>query len=418
MEVQIPDQLHQHDLKRKNSKPYVCHGCRELGSGLKFRCEQCNFNLHEECAHVKQTTTHDLYDKNNIFKFFRKPPDHHSIIYCTVCGGLVEGYVYYCEELELCMHPRCHSLPSKFKLYHLEFMLRDRDQVSTGCLRCKERRHDGTDFGIQNGWSYASKCNKYNFHVYCASQFIFSQERKGFLLGNSLEQSIRGFVEVYLGDILKRQRNIVMSFVITNLVLELLSALLDQVPSTTNKTQLALFGMLISFVAMLTCILDFIYEVQTQKPIWRWSSTLPFPWYYYRDEGRKLFGTFKDVVGFICAICQCVVAMNQDTQKPLCGKEIYPSSDIPTEDEMEPFNQDTQKPLCEKEIYPSSDIPTEDEMETYMEPYSSQDFVYFDDETLDDLYSMRESMQQYSTSMNELNSEYVNMAEDVARNLP
>ncbi|TXG49742.1 hypothetical protein EZV62_025617 [Acer yangbiense] len=232
--------------------------------------------------------------------------------YCAVCGRSVDGFVYYCEELELCMHPRCHSLPSKFKFYHLEFMLRD--QVSSVCLRCNKRRHEGTSIsGFQDNFmslrSYVSKCNKYNFHVLCAFQLIFSQEYKGVPLGNNLEQSIRGFVEIYLGDILKRQRrrNIVMSFVITNLVLELVSALLDQV-SSANKTQFALFGMLISFVAMLICILEFIYQVLTQKPIWRWSSTLPFPWYYYRDEGWKPFGTFKDIVGLICALCQCVVA--------------------------------------------------------------------------------------------------------------
>ena len=100
-----------------------------------------------------------------------------------------------------------------------------------------------------------------------------------------------------------------MSFIITNLVLECISALLDQVSSSVNKTQCALFGMLISFVAMLTCILEFIYQVRTEKLIWRWSSsTLRFPWYYYRDEGRKPFGTFNDIFGFICALCQCIVS--------------------------------------------------------------------------------------------------------------
>ena len=100
-----------------------------------------------------------------------------------------------------------------------------------------------------------------------------------------------------------------MSFVITNLVLELTSALLDQVSSSpVNKSQRALFGMLISFAAMFMCIVELIYEFRTEKLIWRWRGTLPFPWYYYLDQRRKPFGTFKDIVGLVCALCQCVFA--------------------------------------------------------------------------------------------------------------
>ncbi|TXG49739.1 hypothetical protein EZV62_025614 [Acer yangbiense] len=43
-----------------------------------------------------------------------------------MCGGLVEGFVYYRERLKKYLHPCCHSLPSKFKFYHHEFTLRDK----------------------------------------------------------------------------------------------------------------------------------------------------------------------------------------------------------------------------------------------------------------------------------------------------
>ncbi|KAK1572392.1 hypothetical protein Q3G72_032029 [Acer saccharum] len=298
-EIFLPE-FHPHNLQLKTyNNQYGCDGCREYGFGLRrFRCGWCDFDLHEECAHVKQTTTHDLYN-NNIFKFFPQPPDHHSKIHCTVCGYAVEGFVYYCEELELCIHPCCHSLPSMFKFYHLEFTLRDR--VSSTCLWC---RNDSI-----GGLSYVSKCNKYNFHVSCTKHMMHLEFFKEVHLGNSLEQSLQCCLEIHLGGILKRQkrRKIVMSFVITNLVLELSSAILDQVSSSVNKTKFALSGMFISLVAMLTCILEFIYQVQTEKPIWRQSSALPFPWYYDRDEGRKPFDTFKDIVGFFCALCQFVL---------------------------------------------------------------------------------------------------------------
>ncbi|TXG49735.1 hypothetical protein EZV62_025610 [Acer yangbiense] len=189
MEENFLPEFHPHNLERKiYNNRYECDGCREPGFGLRrFRCEQCNFDLHDECAHVIQTTTHDFY-KNNIFNFFRKPPDH-SIV-CTMCGLSVYGFVYYCEKLKSNLHPCCRSLPT-----------------------------------------------------------------------------------------------------------------------------------------MLTCILELIYEFRKENLIWRWSSVLPFPWYYYRDQGRKPFGTFKDIIGLVCALCQFVLATNQEIEKPSCENETRESTD-------------------------------------------------------------------------------------------
>ncbi|KAK2633716.1 hypothetical protein Ddye_028508 [Dipteronia dyeriana] len=135
-EIFLPE-FHPHNLQRKiYNNQYGCDGCREYGFSLtRFKCKQCDFDLHEECAHVKQNTTHDLYN-NNIFKFFPKPRHHQSIIHCAVCGDSVKGFEYNCEELELCMHPRCHSLPSKFRFYHLEFMMSLDSFMSSECLWC------------------------------------------------------------------------------------------------------------------------------------------------------------------------------------------------------------------------------------------------------------------------------------------
>ncbi|KAK0593275.1 hypothetical protein LWI29_034081 [Acer saccharum] len=300
---------HLHELKLKSyNKLYRCNGCRELGFGLRFRCEQCNFNLHKECAHADQTTSHDFF-KNDTFKFFSKPPDRQRRTCCHGCGRDAIGFVYHCEDIGWYLHPCCHSLPCRLKFDYVEFRLRNR--VTSTCLWCNKSWSEGTVSVIQ-GWSYVSECKKYNFHVFCATEMMFQEYEKGVHLGNSLEQSLQGFLEIYLGGIMKRQRrrNIVMSFVITNLVLELTSALLDQVSSSpVNKSQRALFGMLISFAAMLMCIVELIYEFRTEKLIWRWRGTLPFPWYYYLDQRRKPFGTFKDIVGLVCALCQCVDAM-------------------------------------------------------------------------------------------------------------
>ncbi|TXG49746.1 hypothetical protein EZV62_025621 [Acer yangbiense] len=109
------------------------------------------------------------------------------------------------------------------------------------------------------GLSYVSNCKKYNVHVYCAIRMMLQQCEKGVHLRNSLKQSIQGFLETYLGGILKRQRRrrkIAMCFVIIHLVLELVSAVLDQVSSSVNKTQCALFGALYHFHGIIIEIKD------------------------------------------------------------------------------------------------------------------------------------------------------------------
>ncbi|TXG49749.1 hypothetical protein EZV62_025624 [Acer yangbiense] len=195
---------------------YECDGCKYVGFGSSFRCEQCDLDFDEELAH----TSHDFF-KYNLFKFFPKLPNDHSK-FCAGCGRLVNRFVYYCAELKDYLHPCCHSLPSKFKFYHVEFRLRDRSNTSV-CLWCKKSKLQGITYGIK-GWSYVSKCNKYNFHVGCATRMMLQQGKERFNLRNSLEQSFYGLLETYIGGILRRERrrNIVMRFVITNLVLEAL----------------------------------------------------------------------------------------------------------------------------------------------------------------------------------------------------
>ncbi|KAJ0038021.1 hypothetical protein Pint_22387 [Pistacia integerrima] len=90
-------------------------------------------------------------------------------------------------------------------------------------------------------------------------------------------------------------------FVITNFVLEVPSAVLDQL-SSTHKAQYELFAMLLSFVALFICITELIYKGQKGQFIWRW-----LPWFYNASQNYKPFGSFKDFVGSVCALCQCIV---------------------------------------------------------------------------------------------------------------
>ncbi|KAL5787218.1 hypothetical protein ACOSP7_004167 [Xanthoceras sorbifolium] len=94
------------------------------------------------------------------------------------------------------------------------------------------------------------------------------------------------------------------TFVITNSALEVISTVLDQL-SSVNNSGYAIVGMSISFAAMLICIVELIYKGKKENVTWRWKESLP--WFYHPLPSELPFGTFKDIIGFVCALCQCIV---------------------------------------------------------------------------------------------------------------
>ncbi|KAK2644550.1 hypothetical protein Ddye_019745 [Dipteronia dyeriana] len=79
-------------------------------------------------------------------------------------------------------------------------------------------------------------------------------------------------------------------FVITNIVLESMSSIFTQL-SSKQKPQYALFGMLLSYLALLICVIELIYEGHRhqQKPIYRRG---------------KSFATLNNIVALACALGQ------------------------------------------------------------------------------------------------------------------
>ena len=79
----------EHELELKNyQKPYICDGCKEDGFGKRYRCEECDYDLHEDCMFNKSTTTHKFF-KESTFKFYDKPPRKCDKINCNDCKDIV-----------------------------------------------------------------------------------------------------------------------------------------------------------------------------------------------------------------------------------------------------------------------------------------------------------------------------------------
>ncbi|KAL0757408.1 hypothetical protein Bca101_095076 [Brassica carinata] len=91
------------------------------------------------------------------------------------------------------------------------------------------------------------------------------------------------------------------SLVITNLMLEIPSCVLDQI-SSTNKPLYTLAAMSMSLLSCLLCLVDLLHKGRVERVVWKWSW--PIPWFHYPTQRPNRFGSFPDMVGLVCALCQ------------------------------------------------------------------------------------------------------------------
>lgn len=165
-----------HDLKmRYYMKPYTCDGCKEKGFGPRYRCEECDYNLHEACAYNGfEPVSHEYFPRAK-FIFRRTPPKacHPECkIRCDACRKTINGFVFHCEEDDVDLHPCCRNLQKCYRIDDVEFNLHKK--VNGKCVWCKRRSlRDGG--GADNGWSYVSGCGKYHVHVGCISDMALEE---------------------------------------------------------------------------------------------------------------------------------------------------------------------------------------------------------------------------------------------------
>ncbi|KAF8402889.1 hypothetical protein HHK36_010981 [Tetracentron sinense] len=172
-------QLHpshpKHELEWVNrQKSYKCDGCKEGGFGPRYRCDRCDYDLHEACMFPKSPTTHDFF-KERSFKFFDRPQGNGER-YCDACGRDIEGFVYHCKEANLDFHPCCVNLTRVIKVGVTEFRICE-EEAPSKCCYC-EKKNLGKD---TKGRSYASTCeNSYYLHVACVTKMIAENSKKDY----------------------------------------------------------------------------------------------------------------------------------------------------------------------------------------------------------------------------------------------
>lgn len=189
IEDMIDHRSHPHPLHLKPpGTPYRCSGCRELGFGSSYCCENswCEYILHEECANVVSSVPHRFFPKS-YFEFYEKAPGNRAR-YCDACGKDVKGFVYHCSNTGNDLHPRCLNLKDTISDEDGCVTLKLCQEVPSKCVKCKHRKV------VENkieGWSYVSSMGNCCYHVSCFKDLILENWNKGYFSreSNSIQVS-------------------------------------------------------------------------------------------------------------------------------------------------------------------------------------------------------------------------------------
>ncbi|XP_059636318.1 protein VACUOLELESS GAMETOPHYTES-like [Cornus florida] len=164
---------HPHSLEEFESRdPFTCSGCKERGAGRRFRCQQCDFRLHDFCAlSPPALKNHPLHGQHQLLFHSKSKPGGLMGPRCDVCGKPTRGFTFRCNACSFQMHPCCAMLSTEknFKKYHphtlklLPAMAPSNGESGFACGECKRKR---------SGRVYHCTVCDYNLHAACAKNMI------------------------------------------------------------------------------------------------------------------------------------------------------------------------------------------------------------------------------------------------------
>ncbi|KAI7743754.1 hypothetical protein M8C21_007768 [Ambrosia artemisiifolia] len=145
--------------------PFTCSGCKERGTGKRFVCQMCDFQLHDFCALSPPfLKAHPLHAHHQLV-FFSKPKTG-GIRWptCNVCGKATRGFMFRCNICHFQMHPCCAMLSDQINYPSLHRhplnLLPPDDQP---CGVCNRKR---------SGRLYGCRTCGYYLHAVCAKDLI------------------------------------------------------------------------------------------------------------------------------------------------------------------------------------------------------------------------------------------------------
>lgn len=172
----------QHPLSQVEvSDLFTCSGCKEYGSGFRFTCQQCEFQLHEFCALAPPLLKEHPFHRQHQLSLHSKPVKGGILkSKCDVCWKPTKGYTFRCNACSYQMHPCCSMLsdqidikvhPHPLKLLPANVNSPNGDSASGFvCGECKRNR---------SGRVYRCRVCEYHLHAVCAKNMVNGLEANG-----------------------------------------------------------------------------------------------------------------------------------------------------------------------------------------------------------------------------------------------
>eukprot|EP01018_Ginkgo_biloba_P028776 Gb_35537 [translate_table: standard] len=116
-ETQLLHFSHAHLLQLTNLEGvggghHECHGCKSPVSGWIYRCNLCNYDLHQTCSQIPQQITHPI--DTHVLNLLAQPAYEGGYYMCNACCQKSKGFSFHCSLCQIDLHPSCATLPLNF----------------------------------------------------------------------------------------------------------------------------------------------------------------------------------------------------------------------------------------------------------------------------------------------------------------
>ncbi|KAK2661005.1 hypothetical protein Ddye_007538 [Dipteronia dyeriana] len=160
-------QIDFHDL-------FTCNRCKEHGSGKRFACRECDFQLHVFCALAPQSlNNHPLHCQHQLLLNTKPVKGGIMKSRCDACGKPTKCYSFKCSACSFQMHPCCAMLSNEITYPLHPHTLKilpvtasptaNGDQPGLVCGECKRKR---------SGKVYRCTVCDYHLHAACAKDMV------------------------------------------------------------------------------------------------------------------------------------------------------------------------------------------------------------------------------------------------------
>ncbi|KAL0375253.1 UNVERIFIED_CONTAM: hypothetical protein Sradi_3441000 [Sesamum radiatum] len=155
-----------------SQQDYLCNGCKTPGNGKRYRCQRCDFDLHDYCGTCPRLLSSFMHKNHSLSLVTRKPGARQVHRICDVCRDTVEGLFYRCKECEFDVHPLCTQLPEKLQhaLHKTHPLILQSSMVPGFCAVCR---------GSCSSWRYRCGVCKFDIHLECVLVPVVPCTEKG-----------------------------------------------------------------------------------------------------------------------------------------------------------------------------------------------------------------------------------------------